>query len=363
MQKYNWKKILTNTVWILAGTGTIVLLGAAMQKKNQKSCAGIKVEISGVEQHMFIDEKDVLDILHAGGKVEDNSIGLLNLRQMETVVEKNPWVRNAEMFIDNNQVLQVRIEEREPVARVFTLEGSSFYLDSTALRLPLSDKISARVPMFTGFPSDRKILSKPDSALLNDVVKIGRYILADSFWMAQTAQIAIMPDAGFEMIPVVGDHTVILGNADDISDKFDRLYTFYKKAWLANGIGTYETLDVKYNNQVVAIRKGTAKARIDSMQVHQLIQNLIAASSVVPSDSSVAMVPVKKDPVTERKDSLLYKPVKNLPAKTNSTIGINNKTNIKSLSKKKDTAVKNQTKKKTVQKGKQPKAVMGKQNQ
>jgi cell division septal protein FtsQ len=36
---------------------------------------------------------------------------------MEGVVEKNPWVKNAEMFLDNNQVLQVMIEERQPVAR------------------------------------------------------------------------------------------------------------------------------------------------------------------------------------------------------------------------------------------------------
>jgi cell division protein FtsQ len=363
MRKYNWKKILINAVWILAGAGTIVLLGAAMQKKSRKDCTDIKIEITGAEQHMFIDEKDVLNMLHAGGKVEGNTIGLLNLRQMETVVEKNPWVKNAEMFIDNNQVLQVRIEERQPVARVFTQEGSSFYLDSAALRLPLSDKISARVPMFTGFPSNRKILSKPDSALLNDVVKIGRYILADSFWMAQTAQIAIMPDAGFEMIPVVGDHTVLLGNADDIPGKFDRLYTFYKKAWLQNGINTYETLDLKYNNQVVATRKGTAKARIDSMQVHQLIQSIIAASSVMRADSSEAKPVIKKEMVPGKKDSLLQKPVVKLPAKTNSPVGINNKTNIKSLSKKKDTAVKKQTKKKTAEKGKQPKAVMGKQNQ
>src|SRR5258708_4397556 len=118
MRKYNWKKIVTGTLWVLAGIGAIVLLGAAMQKKNQKLCTDIKIEITGVERHMFIDEKDVLDILNAGGSITGNKISALNLRQMEMVVEKNPWVRNAEMFLDNNQVLQVKIEERQPVARV-----------------------------------------------------------------------------------------------------------------------------------------------------------------------------------------------------------------------------------------------------
>ena len=85
------------------------------------------------------------------------------------------------------------IEEREPIARVFTLQGSSFYIDSSCMRLPLSDKLSARVPMFTSFPSDKKILSRPDSLVLNDVKQIAQYIQQDSFLMAQVAQIDITP--------------------------------------------------------------------------------------------------------------------------------------------------------------------------
>ncbi|MCW3087257.1 MAG: hypothetical protein JWQ78_643, partial [Sediminibacterium sp.] len=164
MKKYKWKKILIRVMWILAGTGTFVLLGAAIHKKNRKPCTDIKIEITGVERHMFIDEKDVLDILNVAGPVMGNQLSAINLRSMETVVERNPWVKNAEMFLDNNRVLQVSIEERQPVARVFTLEGASFYVDSTAMRLPLSEKISARVPVFTGFPSGKKVLAKPDSA-------------------------------------------------------------------------------------------------------------------------------------------------------------------------------------------------------
>ena len=223
MRKYNWKKILINTFWILAGVGTIVLLGAAMQKKNQKQCTDIKIEITGVERHMFIDEKDVQEILNASGKVTGSAISSLNLREMETVVERNPWVKNAEMFLDNNQILQVRIEERQPVARVFTLEGNSFYVDSAALRLPLSEKLSARVPIFTGFPSGKDKLARPDSALLKNIVKMGSYIITDSFWMAQVAQIDITPQAGFEMVPVMGDHVVVIGNAEDLDKKFNRL--------------------------------------------------------------------------------------------------------------------------------------------
>lgn len=336
MRKYNWKTILITTAWILAGAGTIVLLGAAMQKKNQKPCADIKVEITGVERHLFIDEKDVLDILNSAGNVTGNKLSAINLRAIETVVERNPWVKNAEMFLDNNQVLQVWIEERQPVARVFTLDGHSFYLDSAAMRLPLSDKISARVPVFTGFPSNKKILAKPDSILLDNVVKLGRYINADSFWMAQVSQVDITPEANFELVPVIGDHLVALGNADELDSKFNRLYTFYRKAWMQNGINTYERINVQYKNQVVAVRKGTYKAMVDSARSREIMNELLAQVQVGLYDSGQLAVVAKSNLSKPVKDSV--KIVKlNLSAprqsiKLQNSVIPNNKASSKTLS-------------------------------
>jgi cell division protein FtsQ len=333
MRNYNWKKILITTVWLLAGAGTIVLLGAAMQKKNQRPCTDIKIEITGVERHMFIDEKDVLDILNSAGPVTGNKLSAINLRAIETVVERNPWVKNAEMFLDNNQVLQVEIEERQPVARVFTLDGNSFYLDSAAMRLPLSDKISARVPVFTSFPSNKKILAKPDSALLGSVVKLGRYINADSFWMAQVAQVDITP-AGFELVPIIGDHIVALGNADELDRKFNRLYTFYRKAWLQNGINTYERIDVQYNNQVVAVRKGTYKKMVDSARSREIMNELMARAGLY--DSSALTAATKLDISKSVKDSVkITRPISPLstqPNKLQNSVVNNNKTRNKTLS-------------------------------
>ncbi|MEI9934022.1 MAG: hypothetical protein WDM71_04060 [Ferruginibacter sp.] len=47
-----------------------------------------------------------------------------------------------------------------------------FTIDSSLRRLPLSEKFSARIPVFTGFPSDRIILSQQDSSLLRDVKSV-----------------------------------------------------------------------------------------------------------------------------------------------------------------------------------------------
>ena len=300
-----WKKRLIQALWITTGIATVVLLGAAMNQKSHKVCTNVKIEITGAEQHMFIDEKDVLNILNNGGEIRGRDIANIELRSMEEMLEKNPWVRNAEMFFDNQQVLMVTIEERQPIARVFTISGKSFYLDTAAMHLPLSEKISARVPVFTGFTSDKKVMAQSDSLLMKDVVKLGKFIMADSFWTAQIAQVDITPQAMFEIIPTIGNHIVAIGNANNLEAKFSRLYTFYKEAWLQNGINKYEKLDVQFNNQIVAVKKGTAIAFVDSAKAIQVMNEVVKdTSSAVPK-----IEPIKKTVLKDTTKKVIPKPI------------------------------------------------------
>ena len=40
MRKLSWKKIVAGVFWLFAGIGTIVLFGAAMQKKRAEALRG-----------------------------------------------------------------------------------------------------------------------------------------------------------------------------------------------------------------------------------------------------------------------------------------------------------------------------------
>ena len=220
-----WQKRWRNIAWVALGAVTLGLLGAGVYKKNHKTCTGIEVVFDGDGNNFFIDEKGVSAVLKANGVVPGLEIGKINLRSLEEKLKSDLWIANAELYFDNKQVLKALVHEKEPVARMFTASGSSFYVDSSCKRLPLSQKLSARIPMFTGFPSDREVLSKPDSALLASAKELAMFIQADEFWKAQVAQIDITPN-GFEMIPTVGNHVVVLGKDDNFKEKFDRLVQF-----------------------------------------------------------------------------------------------------------------------------------------
>lgn len=299
-KKRGWKYWVQLSFWMAAAVGTVLLLVSAIRSKDNKGCKNVEINITGAGSNFFIDKKEIKNILTANGarQLIGKHIPDFDLEKMEEVLEKNIWIKNAELFFDNNMVLQVKVEERDPVARIFTTSGNAFYIDKDAERLPLSENFSARVPMFTSFPADAEKLNKADSAFLQQVKEVSTYILKDPFWMAQIEQIDITPGRQLEMIPKLGDHIIRFGEATDAERKFHQLYVFYQQVSKQLGWNKYSVIDVQYNNQVVATKKGFAgEAKLDSTQIKMLVNEMINSNRQSMNDTLLT-VALSKPSVT-----------------------------------------------------------------
>ena len=272
MRNWPWKKIFITTAWILFGAGVMVVFGAAMSKKGQHTCKGIEVVLKTPTTDLFIDEKDIRQLLEQTFHITGTAISKLPLRSMELLLENNPWIADAEIFVDNNDQLHAKIVERQPIARIFTLQQNSFYIDSSGVQLPLSEKMVARVPVFTDFPSDQAILSVPDSLLMQDILSISRYIAADSFWMAQVSQIAIVAGNQFEIYPLTGRPIIRMGNGSNLTEKFHKLDAYFRSDYFKLGYTLYPMIDVQYLRQLIGIRN--ANNGVDSTLFYQAVQGI-----------------------------------------------------------------------------------------
>jgi cell division protein FtsQ len=289
-KRYSIKKILLAILWVAIGAGTTVLLVAAIRKKDAATCKRIEIKITGVEKNdgpKFVDEDEILSTIKkiSGGNAVGVAIGLFDLKKIEAELEKSKWVKNAELFFDNKDVLNVNLQEREPVARVFTAAGTSFYIDEELKMLPLSDKLSAKLPAFTNFPTDNIVLSAADSSLLLDVKNVSVAIQKDSFRMAMIDQVDITPERSFEMIPKIGNQVIVFGNAADVEEKFDRLQLFYKNVISKTGWSKYSVINVQFKNQVVAKIRGAEDKSADSLRTLQMMQTIAANAARESSDS------------------------------------------------------------------------------
>jgi cell division protein FtsQ len=373
----NWKKIVGNILWSIAGVLLVLLFIISWKAKEEKKCASINVELVGENTiALFMDEKEILQIIHEKGIRAGLPIGVVNLNALEKNLQSIKWVKHAEMFLDNQQALQIKIEQRIPIARIFTASGSSFYIDKEGWRLPLKQLTVLRLPVFTGFPSDQEKLSTPDSLLLKDILHFTNAIQQDSFFMAQVAQINIASNGDFEMIPSLGDHVVLMGTAENIEDKLNRLFSFYKQVWVQSGVNAYQVLDCRFDHQIVALKKGMqpiqfsasilADDSLDSFTLSSIDTTKKVDTASKKSDNVTAPNSLKKSATQQGKTSLqptlktipkaapktassatLKTDVKSKPktkgktkgkTKAKTTVKTNNKTNNKSLNNKKKSA-------------------------
>jgi len=299
--------------WSALGLCCVVLLIAAMKSQQLKACKDVFIDIKGASEHVFVKKADVWNMLSVNDIKAGETLNDIDIRKVEEQLKENVWVKDAELYFDNNQVLHVKIYEREPIARVFTKQGNSFYIDSTGMRLPVTENAAARLIVFTSFPSDKKILSGPDSMVLADVKKITQYITRDSFLSDQVSQISIAPRGTYELIPVLGDQTIRIGDADSLEEKFQKLLAFYKQVWSKVGFEKYSVIDLQYHGQVVAVRRGESYTKSDTVKAMMQLAQADKKLNEVLRDTTYA-APTKKlntdaavhtttKPVAEKKHS------------------------------------------------------------
>ena len=293
VSKQNIVRFFINLTWLLVGSACVALLVSAVHSKEIKVCRGVEINISGVSNNFFIDKTDVYNIIKnfGGDSTQKKSLGSIDLGRIEKALEKDLWVKNAELYFDNNNFLKVSVEEREPIARLFTVTGNTFYIDSSCMILPLSDKFSARLPVFTGFTSDAKILAKNDSSLLCSIKNMSLKILADTFLMAMIDQVDININRSFELIPKLGKQRIIFGDASEINSKFDKLKMFYKDVITQSGWNRYSIVNLQYKNQIVASIRGKADVAADSLRTMQLIKFIAEDAARRSADSTQIFLP------------------------------------------------------------------------
>ncbi|HUQ65347.1 MAG TPA: hypothetical protein VM101_04295, partial [Flavitalea sp.] len=131
-----------------------------------------------------------------------------------------------------------------------------FYIDSSGHRMPLSEKMYAKLPVFTGYPIEVKKNRTPaERKLIRDIKDLSLFLLNDPFWMAQISQIDITPQKEFEMVPTLGNHIIEFGDGTDHEAKFKKLFLFYKLVLAKTGMDKYEIIKIQYNNEIIGVKK------------------------------------------------------------------------------------------------------------
>lgn len=241
--------------WVVFLLVVVLVLFTAINRKKNTFAEGVRVEVVPLASgDKLISEGDVRQalLLSFGNTLEGTELARLEVERMERVLEEDPFVLDAEIYIDQKNVLHVRINQREPVLRVLDNNGGNYYLDAAGKKMPPSKNFAARVLVATGniAPYTPEFREKKRNTL-KDAFALTQTLLADEFLASFIQQIHVNNAGEFILVPLVGDQIIVLGSARKLEDKLRRLKIFYREGMPYAGWRIYETINLKYNGQVV----------------------------------------------------------------------------------------------------------------
>lgn len=261
--------MLRNSGWTLLVVVFLVSVGFTDSQMKSMACTGVEAVIGDSGGHRFVDASSVTELMidKAAG-VEGKRMDAINMAVLENTILSNPFVASARVFSTIDGKLHAEVVQRDPVVRVINYKGESFYMDNTGTYMPLSDKYTARVPVANGYiynrEAERNIRNYSEEELKDTSVSVSRayqvfvvakYIQRNEFWNSQIEQIYMNLNGDMELIPRVGDHTIVFGDYRNLEAKFDKLYLFYKEGLSKTGWNKYTTINLKYQDQVVCTKR------------------------------------------------------------------------------------------------------------
>jgi len=90
---------------------------------------------------------------------------------------------------------------------------------------------------------------------LVEIYKFCNYLSENEFWNDQVVQIYVNLRGEYELIPRVGAHHILLGSMDQWEKKLRNLELLYEQGLSKYGWNTYQTINLKYTNQVICTKR------------------------------------------------------------------------------------------------------------
>ncbi len=232
-----------------------VLVISAIEQKQESMIRNIDIDITPLEDStLLIQEGDIILSLDRGFgyRFDERSLRDLDVERIERVLEKEPFVLNADVHVNAENVVKIGVQQREPVLRIIDKNGLNYYLDGDGYKMPLSNHFTTRTLVATGnIPPHVPDFQERKRHTLRALFDLSQYILEDEFLWTMIEQIHVTSNGEFVFIPLIGDQTIVFGDLENMEEKFRNLKAFYDRAVPVSGWRKYKTINLKYRGQVV----------------------------------------------------------------------------------------------------------------
>ena len=200
-------------------------------------------------ENRFLNSEEIFDLTN--DIINDSSI--IDLNYLEEKIKSNKFIKDIEIYNNLNNVINININQFKPYARLINNIGDDYYIDKNGEIFPVSNKYSERV-LLIFFKNYKNIDNEKNINFFqngNEIFKLINYINRNDFYKKQISQINVLKDGEIIMIPQITKQKIYFGNTDNMEIKFKKLELFYKNILPTKGWNYYESVNLKFKNQIV----------------------------------------------------------------------------------------------------------------
>jgi cell division protein FtsQ len=245
-------------LWVLFLAVVAVILFSAVRSRSRSMADDTRVEIIPLAGDSYlIRESDVRQLLLRtfGNTLKGTELARLPIEEIEQVLEKNTFIANADVYVDGQKALNIKVTQREPVLRVMDTSGGNYYIDKNGTKMQTSEHFAAHVLVATGkLPTYTADFMDRKRNRLRDAFMLTQRIQEDEFLKGFVQQIHLNNNEEFVLVPLIGDQLIVLGSIRRLEEKIKYLKEFYLKGMPYAGWRKYSRINLKYTDQVVCER-------------------------------------------------------------------------------------------------------------
>ncbi len=250
MKNAKLKKTLAFLILSLVLVGFI---GFVEKQTRYKTYQGAEVNITGVSGVYFVEDQEITKILNES--FPDLKAGLMleeiQLNNIEARLGGHPFVKAVEAMVDQKGILNIHIEQHQPIARIARPMAADGYITVDGQVIPTSSSYTSRVLILEGKHAEKLMEQGNVTDEMPELLDLIKYITTDKFWNAQITQIELNAPTDIRLFQQVGKQVIEFGDAQNIANKFDRISVFYKEILPRKGWNAYNRVSVKFKDQIV----------------------------------------------------------------------------------------------------------------
>lgn len=214
---------------------------------DEQRCSRIEITLLDSTDTHFTSVQEIRkQIKDEGIDPTGKPLGSINTEKMEKILKKNQLIARAECYKSPSGIIRIDIEQRVPIMRIIS-GFESYHIDENGDIMPTTSSFTAYLPLATGYITH--------SYAKSQLYPMAVYLKNNPFWDAQIEQIYVTENNEIELIPRIGDNLILLGKIDNFEQKLENLQCLYEQALSKVGWNKYDTINLKYNNQVICSKR------------------------------------------------------------------------------------------------------------